>query len=132
MCRVMRPSEAGFVVQCSRCGPAQQGSVLRPRRGFGYTHRPRRTNLGKDVEGTMLVALTTIPADVQEALKLLFSAGSLAVTLYFWFVRANRERVSVAVHPVSGFEGSLESGGVGFWTGRVFLANRSILPTAVV
>lgn len=68
----------------------------------------------------------------QEIAKMLFSTGSLVVTLYFWFVRANRERFSVGVHVVSGFEGSLEPGGIGVWSGKVFVANRSILPTAIV
>jgi hypothetical protein len=65
-------------------------------------------------------------------MKLLFSTGSLAATLYFWLVRANRERVSVGVYAVNGFEGALDDHGLGLWTGRLFLANRSILPTAVV
>ena len=70
--------------------------------------------------------------DWADAMKLLFSAGSLGVTVYFWFVRINRERVSVGVFPAGGFEGRLEPGSLGVWTGKVYLANRSILPTAVV
>ena len=69
---------------------------------------------------------------MQDFLKLGFSAGSLIVTLYFWFVRINRERVSVGLYPDRGFEGTLQPDGLGVWTGRVFLVNRSILPTAIV
>jgi hypothetical protein len=69
---------------------------------------------------------------IQDDLKTAFSVLSLGVTAYFWFVRANRERLSVGIHQVGGFEGVLEAGQVGVWTGRVFLANRSILPTAIV
>jgi hypothetical protein len=73
-----------------------------------------------------------ISSDVQDNLKMLFAAGSVAVTMYFWFVRINRERVSLKVYPISGFEGALEDCGLGIWSGRVFLANCSIMPTAVV
>ena len=65
-------------------------------------------------------------------MKLAFSAGSLLITVYFWFVRINRERVSIGLYPAYGFEGALEHGGVGVWTGKLFLANRSILPTAII
>jgi hypothetical protein len=67
-----------------------------------------------------------------DLMKLVFSAGSLGITAYFWFVRVNRERVSVGLFPAYGFEGTLESGGIGVWTGRLFLSNRSILPTAII
>lgn len=70
--------------------------------------------------------------NIADAMKLLCSVGSLVVTLYFWFVRSNRERVAVAVYHVGGFESSLEPYGVGLWSGKIFLANRSILPTAIV
>lgn len=73
--------------------------------------------------------LWTEPKDAMQAAM---SVGSLAVTLYFWFMRANRERVQVKVYPVNGLEGTLEEGGVGCWTGRLFFANASILPTAIV
>lgn len=80
-----------------------------------------------------LFALSEIlSADAQEVLKLGFSGASLVVTMYFWMVRANRERVSLGIFPVGGFEGTLEPGGIGLWSGRLFLANRSILPTAIV
>lgn len=69
---------------------------------------------------------------LQDVLNTLFSMASFGVTVYFWFIRVNRERVSVKVYPVGPFEGTLESGGVGLWTGKLFLANRSILPTAIV
>jgi len=72
-----------------------------------------------------------VSAEVQEWLKMLFSAGSLVFTLYFWLVRANRERVAVAVHQVGGFEGVLD-GGIGIWSGKLFVVNRSILSTAIV
>lgn len=68
----------------------------------------------------------------QELMKMGFSLSSLLVTAYFWFVRVNRERVSLGVFAVSGFEGSLEPGGVGLWAGQIILTNRSILPTAVI
>lgn len=70
--------------------------------------------------------------DAQELLKIAFSATSLLVTGYFWIVRVNRERVSLGIFPVGGFEGTLEPGHVGAWAGRIFLSNRSILPTAVI
>lgn len=73
-----------------------------------------------------------LTSDFQEMLKLIFSGTSLVITAYFWFVRANRERVSLGIFPVDGFEGSLESGGVGLWAGRIILTNRSIVPTAVI
>ena len=80
-----------------------------------------------------LFALSEImSSDIQEVLKLGLSGISLVVTMYFWLVRANRERVSVGIFPVGHFEGTLEPGGVGQWTGRLFLANRSIMPTAIV
>src|SRR5688500_6358043 len=63
---------------------------------------------------------------VQDAVKLLFSAVSLLITLYFWYVRINRERVALRVYPVGGFEGALQNNGDGIWTGRIFIANRSI------
>jgi hypothetical protein len=56
---------------------------------------------------------------IQNDLKTAFSVLSLGVTAYFWFVRANRERLSVGIHQVGGFEGVLEAGQVGVWTGRV-------------
>jgi hypothetical protein len=81
----------------------------------------------------LLLALSDLVSDnLQDMLKLAFSASSLVITVYFWFVRVNREKVSLKVYPDHGFEGTLEPGGVGLWTGRLFLANRSILPTAVV
>jgi hypothetical protein len=80
----------------------------------------------------LLALVPFLSTDVEEVLKVVFSVVSLVATLYFWLVRANRERVSVAVHAVSGFEGALNDHGVGFWTGKLFLANRSILPTAIV
>ena len=72
-----------------------------------------------------------VSAEVQEWLQMLFSAASVVFTLYFWLVRANRERVSVVVHQVGGFEGVLD-GGVGIWSGTLFVVNRSIMPTAIV
>lgn len=69
--------------------------------------------------------------DYQDLMKLAFSAGSLLVTVYFWFVRVNRERPALGVYSAGGFEGSLDSG-FGVWRGRLFVANRSILPTAIV
>lgn len=70
--------------------------------------------------------------ELQDAVKMLFSTASLVFTAYFWLVRVNRERISVRTYPVSGFEGSLESGGVGVWSGKLFIANGSILSTAIV
>jgi hypothetical protein len=80
----------------------------------------------------LFASLDNFPISLQEAMKLLFSASSLVVTAYFWFVRVNRERTSIAFYAVNGFEGALEPHGLGVWTGKVFLANRSILPTAIV
>ena len=77
-----------------------------------------------------LAALNT--DGLADLMKLAFSAGSLGVTAYFWFVRVNRERVSIGIFPAYGFEGTMESGGVGVWTGNIFLSNRSILPTAII
>ena len=76
--------------------------------------------------------LSFLSPEVREALQMAFSLGSLVVTAYFWFVRVNRERVSIGLYPVSGFEGALERPDTGVWTGQIFLTNRSILPTAVV
>jgi hypothetical protein len=79
------------------------------------------------------MSLATMNTDgLADLMKLAFSAGSLGVTAYFWFVRVNRERVSVGIFPAYGFEGTLEPGGVAVWTGKVFLCNRSILPTAII
>jgi hypothetical protein len=80
-----------------------------------------------------LVGLSEVfSPELQEILKFLFSGVSLLATLYFWLVRANRERVALAVHAVHGFEGCLQDDGTGVWTGKLFLANRSILATAVL
>ncbi|MBY0522064.1 MAG: hypothetical protein K2R98_01620 [Gemmataceae bacterium] len=62
----------------------------------------------------------------------LFSLASAGMTAYFWLVRVNRERESVRVYQVSDFAGTLEPGQVGYWVGKIFLANRSINPTAIV
>ena len=44
----------------------------------------------------LLFALSEVVWDnLQDLLKTVFSAGSLVITLYFWFVRSNRERVSL-------------------------------------
>lgn len=75
---------------------------------------------------------TVLSENLQDAMKWLFSGASLLVTVYFWCVRINRERVSLRIYSDSGFEGTLESGGVGLWVGRIFVANRSILPTAII
>ena len=69
---------------------------------------------------------------IQDHCKTLFSLASLAVTAYFWFVKANRERVGLRIYQTSKFEGSLEPNALGFWQGEVYLANRSTMPNAVV
>jgi hypothetical protein len=73
-----------------------------------------------------------ITPELKEMLQMAVSGASLLVTAYFWFIRANRERVSVGIFPVSGFEGALNGPGLGVWTGQVFLTNRSILATAIL
>jgi hypothetical protein len=82
----------------------------------------------------MLLLATSdfLPLSLQEVMKLLFSASSMAITAYFWLVRMNKEKVSLAFYGGNGFEGTLEPHGVGLWRGRIFLANRSVLPTAIV
>ena len=80
----------------------------------------------------LLADTGVLSGDLQDFLKLGLSVGSFVVTVYFWFIRVNRERVAIGVYPAGGFEGTLESGGIGLWTGRVFLTNKSILATAVI
>jgi len=75
---------------------------------------------------------TLISPVVQELVKFLFSTVSLLITFYFWYVRINREKVALKVYPVGDFEGALQDNGEGIWSGRIFIANSSILPTAVV
>src|SRR3954447_3515898 len=102
----------------------------------GRAEGPRAPAFGKGQKELpmplLFGAVEVFSADAQELLKLSLSGTSLIVTAYFWFVRANRERVSLGIFPVAGFEGSLEPGGVGLWAGQIILTNRSILPTAVI
>jgi hypothetical protein len=80
-------------------------------------------------EGVMAGFLSS---SLQDDLKTLLSGVSFVATLYFWMVRANRERVSLGIYTAGGFEGELHPGGVGVWTGRLFIANRSTMPTAII
>ncbi len=82
--------------------------------------------------GPLFAATELVSPTVQQAFQALCSVGSLLITVYFWFVRMNREKVSVGVFPIGGFEGALHPDNLGVWSGRLYLANRSILPTAVV
>ena len=71
-------------------------------------------------------------ATVQAHLQTFLSIGSCAVTGYFWLVRINREREAVRIYQMGVLDGTLESGALGVWTGKLMLANRSIMPTGIV
>lgn len=45
------------------------------------------------------------PETLREYVALIGSALALLSTAYFWFVRANRERMSVTAHPVASMQG---------------------------
>lgn len=75
---------------------------------------------------------TQLLTSLQSHGQMVLSVGSFVVTAYFWVVRINREREALRVYQTGTFEGTLESGHIGAWAGRLMLANRSIMPTAIV
>jgi hypothetical protein len=69
---------------------------------------------------------------LQDELKTVFSLVSLAITAYFWLVRANREWAGMRFQQVGLYEGQMEDSGVAYWRGKLFVSNRSSLPNAVI
>lgn len=77
-----------------------------------------------------------IPPEVNAIL----AVGSAAVTAYFWLIKANRERAGVKVYQIGKFRADRRTVPASeaptkyrlWWSGDLFFANRSTLPSAII